>query len=376
MMPCRSAAGVAAALVSACALVLTSTGAVAAGARSTFTFIPPVNPGSAELSTVSLKSASDAWAVGYRVENQGTVIATLAEHWNGSRWSIIPTVNPSSSNDSLYSVAEVSPSDVWAVGQTGSTYGPLIEHFNGTSWSHVSAGDASGGYQEGLVAVAANSSSNVWAVGYGAIVEHFDGTSWSQVSVPTTVYDQWGVQHVISEFSAVVTNSPSDVWIAAPDSGTGQAVFEHFDGNSWTVVPSPQIGGHVSVTGLAATSAAGVWAVGGIFQYRHPAQQLIEHWNGSSWSIVPGPPAGTGKAGPLYAVTALSPTDVWAASYLDTLPNGSPAWQHYDGSGWTLLGVPSPMGDVRGLGSTPSGTIFAIGNSTSYGLGSLLSTNA
>jgi hypothetical protein len=108
---------------------------------------------------------------------------------------------------------------------------------------------------------------------------------------------------------------------------------------------------------------------------RRTSGQFIEHFNGSSWSIVPGPAAGTGTAGTLYSVTALSPKDVWAAGN-DSLHNGALAWQHFDGSTWTLLGIQAPMGNVRALGSAPASTLVAVGDSSATGLGALLSTEA
>jgi hypothetical protein len=44
----------------------------------------------ATLGALSVASATDAWAVGVQYQNQNTVIATLAEHWNGKTWSVSP----------------------------------------------------------------------------------------------------------------------------------------------------------------------------------------------------------------------------------------------------------------------------------------------
>jgi hypothetical protein len=70
-------------------------------------------------------------------------------------------------------------------------------------------------------------------------------------------------------------------------------------------------------------SANDVWAVGfsphpsGTPQYLR--QTLIEHWNGSSWSVVPSP----NPAGKTYVVlngaAAISASDVWAVGHSGTL---------------------------------------------------------
>ena len=393
-MSLSSATRVAAAVVGACVLALTGTVALAAGADSTFSFSQPLNPGSATLSAVSALSSSEAWAVGVQYQNQNTVIATLAEHWNGRTWSISPTVNPSSGtftgdglggSDVLDGVAEVSPTNVWAVGYSNNS-SPLIEHFDGSRWSQVPAPTAPNTSNEVFNAVAADSASDVWAVGgqfqagVGGdvpLIEHFNGTSWTVVANSPFVVDSFGGQHVISSLSTVAAVSPTNVWAAGPDAGTGQAIFEHFDGSSWTVVPSPSTGQHMYINSLSTSPDGNVWAVGRQvgFGRRAATKQLIERFTAGAWSIVPGPAAGTGTAGALYSVTALSPTDVWAAGN-DALPNGANAWQHFDGTAWTLLGVPSQMGFVRGLGSARAATVIAVGDASSSGLGALLSTNA
>ena len=59
-------------------------------------------------------------------------LETLIENWNGTAWSVVRGAPVSGS---LTGVAGSSPSDVWAVGRSGSQ--PLVEHWNGTAWSVV-----------------------------------------------------------------------------------------------------------------------------------------------------------------------------------------------------------------------------------------------
>jgi hypothetical protein len=62
-------------------------------------------------------------------------------HWDGTRWLDVPT--PDTSKGALLAVAALAADDVWAVGVHGSgaflDTGPvrgLIEHWNGSRW-HV-----------------------------------------------------------------------------------------------------------------------------------------------------------------------------------------------------------------------------------------------
>ena len=111
---------------------------------------------------------------------------TLAEHFNGTGWSVVPTP---SLNASFTGVAGAAENDVWAIGSQASrkTENPLIEHWNGTNWSVVPSPNPAPQINNSLFSVAAVSANDVWAVGlaFGPFTEHWDGTSWSIVSTPS-----------------------------------------------------------------------------------------------------------------------------------------------------------------------------------------------
>ena len=67
-------------------------------------------------------AGNDAWAVGEYLDGSGPN-RTLAEHWNGTSWSVVP-----SPNGYLYGVAAVTANDVWAVGTRQNS--TLIAHYN------------------------------------------------------------------------------------------------------------------------------------------------------------------------------------------------------------------------------------------------------
>ena len=59
---------------------------------------------------------------------------TLAEHWDGSSWSVVATVDPGVSGNQFYAVWANASNDVYAVGQKAGTGFPseaLIEHWDG-----------------------------------------------------------------------------------------------------------------------------------------------------------------------------------------------------------------------------------------------------
>ena len=368
-----------AALGAICALLLGTVVVHAAGADSTFRSVPPVNPGSAELFGVSLRSAGDAWAVGVRYLNSNTVIATLAERWNGTSWVVTPSANPTGNVDVLYGVANISPADAWAAGysDTGSGYRALIEHWNGSSWRAVAAPTAPSSSAEFLYAISAVSATDVWAVGTHfdssaggevGLIEHFDGTSWKIVPSPT-LYDAG--QHVIPDLDTVSAISSTDVW-AATSSGVQRGVFEHWDGSTWSVVTSPvnTSTNIVDIQSVAGASKGDVWAVGHTrgFGRRAPTIPVIEHWNGTAWSAVTAP---TGASTELFTVAALAANDAWAVGYNFNSPAGTLV-QHWDGTRWTVISVPAVSGSqILQLSSAAPGTLMGVGN-----FAAVLSTNA
>jgi hypothetical protein len=99
-------------------------------------------------------------------------------------------------------------------------------------------------------------------------------------------------------------------------------------------------------------------------------QTLIEHWDGQSWQVVPTPNVGTPSVfqrNVLYGIAALSPTDIWTAGQFQ-LPDGSGSQLtlslHFDGTTWSI--VPTP--DVglatgfRGVGVAQPSSVFLVGS--------------
>jgi hypothetical protein len=96
----------------------------------------PTNGSARSLHGVSCVSASVCTAVGSYYN--GTTDVALAERWNGTGWSIQRTSNPTGgSGRSLHGVSCVSASACTAVGNyfNGSAQVTLAERWNGTKWS-------------------------------------------------------------------------------------------------------------------------------------------------------------------------------------------------------------------------------------------------
>ncbi len=219
---------------------------------------PSDAPSGATLTAVAAIATDDAWAVGASGDTLHGNGAALIMHWNGIQWSVIPGASlPVASFLSDVAPSGGEPAVVWAVGYdfpdaTSSQSSPLIERWDGTSWVVVPNAGTLG---DSLHALGVAAPDAIWAV--GSPIQRWDGQSWKAVGSgkanPTDLND-------------VAVLAPDDLWAVGSLAGFlpgTQAMIEHFDGQRWSAVRTPQ--SHDSSQTLAATAAfsdGGIWAVG------------------------------------------------------------------------------------------------------------------
>lgn len=276
----------------------------------------PLDPYSFLQSVVAL-SARNVWAVGNSVDSDGIIVSSLVEHWDGTNWQIVPSPNVDLRDNSLYAISAVSPNDIWAVGYIDTTggphhLGPLALHWDGTAWTIVPTPTTAGG---SLLAVKAIASDNVWAVGElqvtsGHIVTsttyilHWDGTLWSVVpspNQPVAVNALYGVSGAAS----------NDVWAVGVTGASftdNGALALHWDGATWTIVPTAATSGADPLRAVIAVTPHNVWAVGTV-----DGMPLTERWNGTSWSVIPTPAVEPGAA--LGAICVSRGKSLWTSGY-------------------------------------------------------------
>jgi hypothetical protein len=326
---------------------------------------PNASPGNNQLAAVASISASDVWAVG-SADNAAGNAQPLAEHWDGTAWSIVPT--PAVVTGTLFGVAAISSTDVWAGGgfllsRRGNT--AQFEHWNGRKWSVAKSPAVAAATIFGMAAV---SSADVWAVESvisGGIaqtfIEHWNGKTWAVVPSP----DASGQNNHLDGVTAI---SASDVWAVGDfqnASGVFQTLTEHWDGTAWSIVASPSgAGPEAGLLGVAAVSTSNVWAVGDT-----GSNTLIEHWNGTSWAVVPSPtPAGT-LFNPLAGAAVVSANDIWAVGQSQNGTTGIPQTliEQWTGTSWSIVPSPAPgtASLLSGTSADPaSGQAWAVGNFT------------
>ncbi|HMA33578.1 MAG TPA: S-layer homology domain-containing protein, partial [Chloroflexia bacterium] len=116
----------------------------------------------------------------------------------------------------------------------------------------------------------------------------------------------------------------------------------HWDGTSWTVVPSPNAGSPTSLNTLAAVATNDVWAAG--YTGSGSARRtLVEHWDGSAWAVVPSPNVGS-NTNSLAGLAAVATNDVWAGGYVANGSTNQTLIEHYSGPCVTPTGTPRAIG--------------------------------
>jgi outer membrane protein assembly factor BamB len=306
--------------------------ATAGAPTATATQAPAASP-------TSTVGAPTRTPTGTRTPGGPTVTAT-ATPGCAPGFGVQPGPSISGGDSGLHAVIAAGPGDLWAVG----SYHPVdaaqtrIAHWTGSAWSVVPSPNVGSG-DNSLQAIGANTADDIWAVGawYTAagiaqtLIEHWDGNAWQVVPSPN-------VGSGDNTLLGVATFATGDVWAvgAFRNAGVSQTLIEHWDGSAWRVVPSPNGAGGTGVL-QAVNVYAGhdVWAVG------YSDKTLIEHWDGSAWSVVPSPNPGAG-INVLRAVAAFAPDDVWAVGYYRNGFGSLPLTEHWDGSAWRVVPSPNP----------------------------------
>jgi len=228
-------------------------------------------PLACQFNAVTAISASDMWAVGTLFPR------TCAEHYNGTTWSLVPTPFMGTSGNTLLGVSASSSRNVWAVGtycvgsgcdQGGGSFQTLIYHYNGSRWSVVPSPNPS--YENQLNAVTVISATGAWAVGNATassmtrstLILHFDGISWVQVVSPSA--------NDRTSLTGIAAASATDLYaVGSVETPTQASVIEHFDGTTWSIVSHPSPGMSNSLNAVAhvpgaALGTAQFWAVGNV----------------------------------------------------------------------------------------------------------------
>ncbi len=342
---------------------------------SAWTIEPTPNPKGldvADLESVSCASSTACTAVGYFDKNNGNDKA-LAEVWNGSGWTLQPTVNPKTTTSSMSGVACPAQSECFAAGVYEAKFGPsqpLLEVHTITSWQQILAPVLEGAASSALHSVSCGSTNRCMAVGSYAVststtatlAEYWNGTKWSIVPTPEVVGSSK------STLESVSCPTP-DTCVAVgseTSSASSMGLVEDWDGKSWTIEQNPtQPGTSSGLTAVSCTSIEYCEAAG-YYVLDSETFAFTEVWNGSVWSVdtVPLPPEGYDSE--LEGVSCSSPTACVAVGQYTQSAMLAALVERWNGSAWVLQSTPAIDGYLVGVSCPTSTACTAVGNSYSY----------
>jgi hypothetical protein len=176
---------------------------------------------------------------------------------------------------------------------------------------------------------------------------------------------------VQGELLGVSASSATNAWAVGFRFGsqTNRTLTEHWNGKSWTRVNSLNPGGvghQAGLFGVAALSENNAWAVG-FFSDGTVNHALIEHWNGTAWKVFKAPVQGCEPGDALSSVTAISPSDVWAAGEVTNCLTLEPTPEafHWNGKAWHQVAPPNPGnflgGEILGVDAASAHNLWAVG---------------
>jgi hypothetical protein len=303
---------------------------------------------------VTALSSRDVWAAGEydtQADFNQTLVHGLTEHWDGQQWSVGP---PSKHDITAISSAPSPEDNIWLVGHhepfscrlpLGCRGTAFAYRWNGREWKETAVQQPTGLQPDAqFYGVQALADGAVWAVGgvfrldgLSDLIERWSSGVWSVM--PSGVFPH-------AFLTSVSGKSDSDIWVLG-NTNTFSAIAGHWNGTAWARY---DLGKHGAVFALLEVSANDVWAVG------TNGQTTVEHWNGERWRVVPSPNVGMG-ANRLTAVTATSANDIWAAGSYEDAPNHTETLiEHWDGNSWSIVPSPNPpnaSNALFGLASVP-----------------------
>lgn len=355
------------------ALVMVAAVSSAAGATWSLQTTPgPSGPPDAALTSVSCPSATFCMAVGasdFGFDHLGInlvgPIATFAERWDGTGWTVLPT--PAAGVDpGLASVSCASPTFCVAVGSTQSggrvTVGglggggrnshALLETWNGSAWSMQSTPLASMRNSR-LTGVSCVSSRFCVAVGsflksWGIV---WNGSTWRRITPPVVNYD--------SSLTAVACAAANTCTAVGSYNINRTGVAElrplaaRWRGGRWTVAkPPPErdryhgkpYSNFTWLTAVSCPSRTSCLATGLSLRTQniYPNGGFADRWDGHRWTVAT---TGIARNSPLYAVSCVAADDCYAAGQYDphtiTPPSTQrPLVEHWGLGRWGQVALP------------------------------------
>ncbi len=310
---------------------------------------PTEATGFVTLTGISCASSSACTAVGYFYP-EITKQRTLAESWDGTKWTVQSTTNPNAGTNALSQVSCTAAGACTAVGNgqpeltTTEGQNSLAERWNGSEWKTQTTPNLATS-ESRLEEVSCASASMCLAIGNDALrgkapVERWNGSTWTlqanlkstggigypaDVSCPTTTWC------MLAGSPGVLEGGGARTWLFKETAGEW----------SWNLEtpPTPAGGSKAILRAISCPSTSACTAVGYYYlESEKTYKPLVERWNGTTWSVQSAPSGPGGDPNAMLSVSCPS-----ASSCTTVGKAGSATFaERWDGTAWTALTPLSP----------------------------------
>jgi hypothetical protein len=353
-------------------IALLTSAPVADAGTPQWTIQPTPRLPQAGLSSIDCLTVSHCTAVGNQTKDGNW--KPLVEVWNGTAWTVQPSPDPA--GDSAASLDDiVCHSRTWCMATGTRTVKStnqnvtLAESWNGTRWTSqptVNQPDSTGTNIESLACPTTSMCIAVGSYETGAdtatwtFSETWNGTQWTVQSVPSPSNAQ-------NDLNSVSCTSPTACTAVGGYGLNGDEVplTEFWNGTRWTIQPNPTPPATNNITALFGTScpAKNICIAVGYSQNASTnfESPLVETWNGNHWTVQHSPGLGPNDPIELRAVSCETPSSCTAvgnfgffSALADTLTGGH----------WIPQPTPALSGNLKSslLGvSCPTSVCTAVG---------------
>jgi PKD repeat protein len=315
----------------------------------------------------------------------------LEEGWKDGRYALLRGISCLTTSDCVAVGYYRNTGEEEYLESTGEKVEPLAEHWNGSTWTMMSVAAPSGADAGWLEGVSCTSSTECTAVGSfndssgveDTLAERWNGSEWTTQTTPTTSGS--GLKSV----SCTSLTECTAVGSFTNGSGVEDTLAERWNGSKWTIQPTRNPTGTEAsnyLSGVSCTSPTVCMAVGTHVSAHLSSfleATLAERWDGSEWSVMPTPEPSPSKGSNLFGVSCISTSACTAVgdNYNPTASEqgAQPLGERWNGTTWSLLEVPALPEPpewwheswLYAVSCADSGACTALGNSLSAPKGEL-----
>jgi hypothetical protein len=359
-----------------CTAVILPAAIAGAGSGWTVAKTPNADTQNNTLLAISCPSKTTCIAVGFYDDASTLQNRTLAERWNGSKWTLMSSPNPGAFADRLTGISCKSATSCMAVGyQLTSNTSPdrsLAMSWNGTAWKALATPNV--GSNNRLAGVSCARTNACMAVGIhslslpptgnATLAMIWNGSKWKLSSSPNGP----GTNDWFNAVSCVAKPSLVCFAVGGDASGRTTPVAARWLNNSWKLLTIIGTGNDANLFGIACTSLKNCSAVGEYLNGKFVSQTLVEGWNGSKWIALPSQNAGIGTNNQLQSVWCVSATSCTSSGWSETGGGSSSSLiVALAGGAWKIESSPSPGGQaiLYGTACVTSTKCWVVGGSFS-----------